>query len=74
MLLERLHLPFEVQSPHTDETVLAGESPREVSLRLVLAMARAVAATRPAKFPGGLSLSTRRWQWFDSKTPSSRPT
>lgn len=47
MLLERLHLPFEVQSPHTDETVLAGESPRAVSLRLALAKARAVAAARP---------------------------
>ena len=48
MLLERLHLPFEVQSPHTDETVLADESPRDVSLRLALAKARAVATTRPA--------------------------
>lgn len=48
MLLERLHLPFEVQAPHTDETVLAGEAPRDVSLRLALAKARAVAATRPA--------------------------
>lgn len=48
MLLERLHLPFEVQSPHTDETVMADERPRDVSLRLALAKARAVAATRPA--------------------------
>ena len=48
MLLERLHLPFDVQSPHTDETVMPGERPRDVSLRLALAKARAVAATRPA--------------------------
>jgi septum formation protein len=47
MLLERLHVSFEVRAPHTDETVLAGESPRAVSLRLALAKARAVAQTEP---------------------------
>jgi len=46
-LLSRLHLPFEVAAPGVDETPLAGESPRELALRLALAKARAVAARHP---------------------------
>jgi septum formation protein len=48
MLLERLHLPFEVVAPQTDETVRPGEGPKAVALRLALAKAHAVAAAHPA--------------------------
>ena len=47
-LLKRLHLPFEVASPEVDETANAGESPRELALRLALAKALAVARRFPA--------------------------
>ncbi len=46
-LLERLHLPFMVQAPHTDETPLPGEAPADLAQRLALAKARAVAALHP---------------------------
>ena len=43
-LLQRLRLPFEVRAPQVDETARAGETPRELSRRLALAKADAVAA------------------------------
>lgn len=46
-LLARLQLPFEVAAPDVDETPQAGESPRDLALRLALAKARAVAARHP---------------------------
>lgn len=46
-LLERLRVPFVVESPDVDETPLSGESPRELALRLALAKARAVARRHP---------------------------
>jgi len=46
-LLERLHIPFDVESPEVDETPHSGESPRALALRLVLAKARAVAQRHP---------------------------
>ncbi len=46
-LLERLRLPFDVCAPAVDETALAGESPRQLALRLALAKARTVAVIRP---------------------------
>jgi septum formation protein len=46
-LLSRLHLPFEVAAPDLDETPQAGESPRDLALRLALAKARAVAMRHP---------------------------
>lgn len=46
-LLSRLRLPFEVAAPLVDETPLAGESPRDLALRLALAKARAVAVQHP---------------------------
>lgn len=46
-LLERLRVPFIVESPDVDETPLGGESPRELALRLALAKARAVARRHP---------------------------
>ena len=46
-LLQRLHLAFDVVSPHVDETPLPGEAPAAIAQRLALAKARAVAAQRP---------------------------
>ena len=46
-LLERLRLPFSVESPHVDETALPGESPAALACRLALAKAEAVAARFP---------------------------
>lgn len=46
-LLQRLRLPFEVCSPLVDESVLPHESPAQLSERLALAKAQAVAATAP---------------------------
>src|SRR5512141_2185573 len=43
-LLARLGLPFEVASPHVDETALPNEAPQETARRLAEAKARAVAA------------------------------
>ena len=46
-LLNRLHLPFDLQPPEVDETALPGETPRELAERLALEKARAVAARFP---------------------------
>jgi septum formation protein len=46
-LLERLHLPFQVEAPQVDETPMAGEQPEALARRLALAKARAVAARHP---------------------------
>jgi septum formation protein len=46
-LLDRLRLPFEVQSPEVDETARLGETPVALAQRLALAKARAVAQLRP---------------------------
>ena len=46
-LLSRLNLPFEVAAPDVDETPQAGESPRDLALRLALAKAHAVAKRFP---------------------------
>ena len=46
-LLTRLRIPFTVTSPEVDETPQAGESPRNLALRLALAKAQAVAALHP---------------------------
>ena len=45
-LLERLGLPFEVARPEVDEGHLASELPPDRALRLSIAKAQAVAATR----------------------------
>jgi len=42
-LLDRLGLPFSIASPHTDETALPNESPRDLVERLSIAKAEAVA-------------------------------
>ncbi|AMO22116.1 Maf-like protein [Ramlibacter solisilvae] len=46
-LLSRLRLPFEVAVPDVDESPRAGETPRDLALRLALAKARAVASQHP---------------------------
>ena len=46
-LLERLRIPFSVQSPEVDETPLAGETPADLACRLALAKAQAVATRFP---------------------------
>lgn len=53
-LLARLRIPFDVRAPNVDETVLAGEAPRDTALRLAQSKARAVA---PA-CPGGLVIGS----------------
>ncbi|NBQ86271.1 MAG: septum formation inhibitor Maf [Betaproteobacteria bacterium] len=46
-LLERLRLPFRVESPEVDETPAPGESPKALALRLARAKAHAVAQRHP---------------------------
>ena len=46
-LLERLGIPFEVDSPNIDEAPRPGETPRELVLRLSIAKARTVARRWP---------------------------
>ena len=46
-LMERLRIPFTVESPHVDETPHPGERPADLAVRLALAKARAVAARFP---------------------------
>jgi septum formation protein len=46
-LLERLRLPFVVETPHVDETPKAGETPAALAQRLALAKAQAVSVVRP---------------------------
>lgn len=47
-LLERLRLPFQVDSPHVDETPRPGEAPAALASRLALAKARDVASRQPS--------------------------
>jgi septum formation protein len=47
-LLERLRIPFSVESPHVDENPLPGETPLALAQRLALAKAHAVAQRFPA--------------------------
>lgn len=46
-LLDRLRIPYTVESPHVDETPLSQESPAELARRLALAKATAVACRFP---------------------------
>lgn len=47
-LLDRLRIPFSVESPHVDESPLPNETPEALARRLALAKARAVAERFPA--------------------------
>ena len=46
-LLQRLHLPFQVDGPQVDETPQPGETPLQLARRLALAKAQDVAARHP---------------------------
>lgn len=46
-LLERLQLPFSVQSPNVDESALPNEAPSELALRLAVTKAKAIATQHP---------------------------
>lgn len=46
-LLEKLQIPFEVESPEVDETPLPGETPAMTALRLAQAKARKVGSHHP---------------------------
>jgi septum formation protein len=46
-LLARLRVPFTIESPHVDETPMAGEPPAVLARRLALAKAQAVAQRFP---------------------------
>ncbi len=46
-LLQRLHIPFEIDNPDVDETPLDNESPDVTAVRLAAAKARAVALAHP---------------------------
>jgi septum formation protein len=46
-LLDRLRLPFSIESPYVDEAPLAGEKPAAMAIRLALAKAHAVAQRFP---------------------------
>ena len=45
-LLQRLGIPFDALAPGVDETPLPDEAPRDLSLRLAVAKARSIAASR----------------------------
>lgn len=45
-LLQRLGMPFDALAPRVDETPLPHEAPRDLSLRLAIAKAQAIAASR----------------------------
>ncbi len=47
-LLQRLRIPFSTVNPQVDETPVADEQPADLSIRLALAKARAVAQAHPA--------------------------
>lgn len=53
-LLGRLHFPFEVSSPETDETPLPGEAPSATAERLAVAKAEAVVE----RFPDALIIGS----------------
>lgn len=46
-LLERLRLPFSIQSPDIDESALANESPEQLALRLAEKKAKVIALQHP---------------------------
>lgn len=62
-LLSRLGYPFEVAAPATDESPLAGESPRQTALRLSELKAKAVAGS----FPDALIIGSDQVAFLDQK-------
>lgn len=62
-LLERLGIPFKVDSPDIDEAPLPGETPRELVLRLSIAKARAVAP----RWPDAIVIGSDQIATFDGR-------
>lgn len=67
-LLERLRLPFDVEAPDVDETLLPGEQPATLARRL----ARAKAAEVAARFPGAIVIGSDQVADLDG-TPLGKP-
>lgn len=67
-LLERLTVQFITYSPEIDETVLKGEKPRDVALRLSILKAQAIAA----KCPGSVVIGCDQVLELDGK-PLGKP-
>nr|VFJ43072.1 MAG: septum formation protein [Candidatus Kentron sp. DK] len=66
-LLSRLGLAFQVASPTTDETPLAGESPRALVLRLAEAKAESVAGAMARDCPAALIIGSDQVAVLDNK-------
>ena len=62
-LLERLGMPFDVDSPNIDEAPMPGETPRELVLRLSIAKARAVAS----RWPDAIVVGSDQAATFDGR-------
>ncbi|MDE0193661.1 MAG: Maf family protein [Gammaproteobacteria bacterium] len=62
-LLERLGIPFDVDSPDIDEAPLRRETPRELVLRLSIAKARVVAD----RWPNALVIGSDQTATFDGQ-------
>ena len=60
-LLERLGMPFSVDSPNIDESPAPGETPRELVVRLSIAKARAVAS----RWPNAIIIGSDQAATFD---------
>lgn len=67
-LLERLGLPFACAAPHIDETARPGEKPQQLTQRLALAKARALAE----RFPTHLIIGSDQVLLLDGE-PVSKP-
>lgn len=67
-LLERLRMPFTVESPRVDETPNQGERPADLAMRLALAKARDVAS----RFPSAVVIGSDQVADLDG-TPVGKP-
>ena len=67
-LLERLQIPFTTCSPDVDETPLKGESPKDLSLRLSVLKAQAVAAQHPHGKPGNFENAFKQLSEMSGQT------
>lgn len=67
-LMERLGLPFKTYSPSVDETPIAHEAPKDLSLRLSVMKAQAAAA----QFPGAVVIGCDQVLELDGK-PVGKP-
>lgn len=72
-LLGRLQLPFDVVAPQVDETALAGESPRQMALRLSLAKAMAIAQPLARSAPDTLVIGSDQTATLDGVIAIGKP-